>query len=154
MLFKQLIKKHGATNYENLKPFIEVVDKADGHAHFKAEGFMDLVIENLERRETFLGSPMDVYSIAHYGEQNGDLMADPDIEFGVINDGERTRVIPMTFQNDYMAIYQQVFHYSSVKGWTFSNRLLIDLDEFLYEWLKNIKEQGFYDDIPNAGNRN
>lgn len=148
MLNKLFLTKHGATNYKALYPFIEAVDSAGGSAHFKADGFMDLVIENLERCEWFLGERMDVYSISHYGEQNGDLMADPDMEFGVVSDGERMRVIPMTFQNDYMAFYQQVFH-NTPDGWVYSEKLLHELDDFLYDWLKNIKEQGFYDDIKN-----
>ncbi len=146
-LAKQFKKKHGRTNYEALEPFLTATDNAGGHAHFKADGFMDFVVENLERSETFLGEPMQVYSIAHNSVQNGDLMADPDMEIGVINDGEHMRVIPMTFQNDFMGIYQTVFNYDRT---AFSRQLLTALDEFLYLWLENIKDQGFYDDIPNV----
>ena len=139
--------KHSTTNYKALYPFIEAVDSAGGSAHFKADGFMDLVVENLERRETFLGNPMDVYSISHYGEQTGDLMADPDMEIGIVSDGEKMRVIPLTFQNDYMGLYQQVFKFNQHDGWMYSKALCTDLDEFLYSWLQNIKEQGFYESI-------
>lgn len=140
MLAKQFMKKHGRTNYEALRPFIEAVDNAGGHAHFKSEGYMDLVIEDLNRTEHFLGDKMQVYSIAHNSIQNGDLMADPDMEIGVINDGEHLRIIPLTFQNDFLGIYQQVFNYDRT---AFSRQLLTDLDTFLYEWLENIKNQGF-----------
>lgn len=149
MLSKAVFTKHGTTNYKALQPFIEAVDNAGGHAHFKADGYMDLVIENLDMVEWFLGEKMNLYSITHYGECNGDLMADPDMQIGVVNDGKAMRVIPMTYQNDYMGIFQRVFQYTD-KNWKYSKRLLIDLDEFLYEWLGNIKEQGFYDDIPNV----
>lgn len=148
MLQKAFLKKHGTTNYKALYPFIEAVDCAGGSAHFKAEGFMDLVIENLERCEWFLGERMDVYSISHYGEQNGDLMADPDMEIGVISDGKAMRVIPLTFRNDYMGINQEVFT-TTPNGMGYSPRLLTDLDDFLHDWLKNIEAQGFYDDIKN-----
>lgn len=148
MLQKAFLKKHGTTNYKALYPFIEAVDCAGGSAHFKAEGFMDLVIENLERCEWFLGERMDVYSISHYGVQNGDLMADPDMEIGVISDGKAMRVIPLTFRNDYMGINQEVFT-TTPNGMGYSPRLLTDLDDFLHDWLKNIEAQGFYDDIKN-----
>lgn len=138
--------KHGTTNYKSLLPFINAVDNEGGSRHFKADGFMDLVIENLQRTEYFLGSPMKVYSISHYGEQNGDLMADPDMEIGVINDGEHMRIIPMTFRNDYMGVNQSVFHLT-MDDYLYSKQLLTDLDDFLWQWLKNIEQQGFYDDI-------
>ena len=139
--------KHSTTNYKALYPFIEAVDNAGGSAHFKADGFMDLVIENLSIKEWFLGEPMDIYSITHYGEQNGDLMADPDMQFGVVSDGEKMRVIPLTFQNDYMGIYQRIFNQTPDGEWMYSKALCTDLDEFLYSWLQNIKEQGFYESI-------
>ena len=148
MLNKMFFTKHGTTNYKALYPFIEAVDCAGGSAHFKAEGFMDFVVENLDRCEWFLGERMDVYSISHYGEQNGDLMADPDMEIGIISDGKAMRVIPLTFQNDYMGMYQRVFN-NTPDGWVYSKQLLTELDSFLYEWLKNIEAQGFYDDIKN-----
>ena len=84
------------------------------------------------------GNP--IYSIAHYGEQNGDLMADPDMEIAV-NDGEG-RIIPRTFQNDYMGLFQQVFREQDGHK-VYSPGLLRDLDTFLWQWLQNIEEQGF-----------
>ena len=127
--------KHGTTNYRTLKPFIDVVKRNDGHMRFTAEGFMDLSIEDLFRKDRF-GN--DVFAIAHYGEQNGDAMADPDMEFSI--DETNKRIIPRTFQNDYIGLYQQVFRNGDA---TYSPRLLIDLDEFLWQWLKNIEMQGF-----------
>ena len=40
----------------------------------------------------------DTYSIAHYGQQNGDLMADPEMTFR----GDGT---PLTYRNDYVGAY-------------------------------------------------
>jgi len=129
--------KHSTTNYKALKPFLEAVDAAEGHKHFKSGGYMDLVIENLEYADEE-GNP--IYSIAHYGEQNGDLMADPDMEIAV-NDKEG-RIIPRTFQNDYMALFQQVFKTQDGRR-VYSPSLLRDLDAFLWQWLQNIEQQGF-----------
>lgn len=47
---------------------------------FTAPGYMDLCIEALGYND-HEGRP--VYSVAHYGEQNGDLMRDPDVTMGV-----------------------------------------------------------------------
>ena len=132
--------KHATTNYKALKPFIDAVNKAEGSRHFTAPGYMDLVIENLYFND-FEGNP--VYSISHYGVQNGDLMADPDMEIAVTKDG---RIIPRTYRNDFMGLHQEVF--KTVEGRTlYSNQLLIDLDIFLWQWLQNIEQQGFKNDI-------
>ena len=129
--------KHARTNYKAIKPFLLTVDREEGHKHFKSPGFMDLVIENLQFSD-FEGNP--VYSMSHYGEQNGDLMADPDMEFAV--DDRNQRIIPRTFRNDYMGIMQEVFKVAP-DGIRYSDRLLVDLDHFLWQWLQNIDDQGF-----------
>ena len=49
----------------------------------------------------------------------------------------------MTFQNDFMGMYQEVYRQDEAGTWFYSQRLRIDLDEFLWSWLKNIKEQGY-----------
>ena len=129
--------RHSGTNYKALKPFLDAVDAAGGHKHFNADGFMDLVIENLQFTD-YAGRV--VYFISHYGEQNGDLMADPGMEIAV--DFEAGRITPRTFRNDYMGLYQEVF--KEVNGrWYYSQHLLTDLDAFLWQWLKNIDMQGF-----------
>lgn len=135
--------KHATSNYKSLLPYIEAVNAATGGSlHFTSAGYMDLVIEDLYFND-FEGNK--VYSISHYGTQNGDLMADPDMEIAVTNDG---RIIPRTFRNDYLGLHQEVFR--EVDGKTFySNQLLIDLDTFLWQWLKNIEDQGFKSNINN-----
>lgn len=119
-----------------LKPFIQVVNDNDGHFKFKSSGFMDLSMEKLYYADVY-GFP--VYSITHYGEQNGDLMADPDMTFSVSDDG---RIIPCSFRNDYMGVYQEVFREINGKM-MYSQSLLKELDDFLWHWLKNLQEQGF-----------
>ena len=132
--------KHAGSNYRALKPFLEAVEKAGGHAHFTAPGYMDLSIESLGFQD-HEGNP--VFAMAHYGEQNGDLMADPDMTFSVnATDGT---IRPHTFQNDYFGMYQQVF--KTVEGkLLYSQKLLRELDDFLWQWLKNIEMQGFCPD--------
>ena len=129
--------KHMHTNYEMILPFIQAADANDGHKRFESKGYMPLSVENLCYTD-YKGNP--VYSITHWGEQNGDLMHDPDMTFSV--NAEDKSIRPLTFQNDYMGIYQEVFIERDGKT-LYSRRLLVDLDDFLWQWLKNIQAQGF-----------
>ena len=47
----------------------------------------------------------EIISIAHYGEQNGDLMADPEMTFTIVG----REYYPISFRNDYLGRYQEVF---------------------------------------------
>lgn len=129
--------RHATTNYKAVKPFLDFVDTHGGHYHFESEGYMDFVVEKLYYTDH---AGNDVYALTHYGEQNGDLMCDPDMTIAV--DRENGRIIPRTFRNDYMGVFQEVFTTINDRL-MYSHRLLIDLDEFLYMWLNNLKEQGF-----------
>lgn len=93
------------TIYKTLAPFFDAVDGTEEKAlKFTAPGYMDLCIEALGYND-HEGRP--VYSVAHYGEQNGDLMRDPDVTMGV--DRETGTVEPLTYQNDYIGRYWEVY---------------------------------------------
>ena len=129
--------KHATTNFRMLLPFLDAADKAGGHVHFTSDGYMDFVVENLQTTDS---QGCQWYAIAHYGKCNGDLMSDPDMEIGV--NRENGYIIPRTYQNDYLGIFQSVF--KTIGGrLMYSQRLLTDLDGFLWQWLKNIINQGF-----------
>ncbi len=129
--------KHGTTNYKALRPFIAAVNSNGGWLHFTSGGYMDLVIENLGYSD-YRGKP--VYSIAHYGEQYGDLMADPEVTIAI--DDEAGTIRPLSYRNDYMGKYDEIFKVKNGQN-VYSPRLLTDIDEFLYFWRKNIEDQGF-----------
>lgn len=129
--------RHATTNYRMIKGLVRTADANGGHYKFKSEGYMDLVVENLEYKD-HKGLP--VYSMTHYGEQNGDLMKDPDMTFAV--DFDNMTVTPRSYQNDYLGVYQEVFIERDGKT-LYSPSLLKDLDQFLWQWLKNIESQGF-----------
>ena len=133
--------RHATTNYKMVLPYIERIKQLDGSARFKASGFMDLTVEYLHYRD-YYGNP--VYSITHYGEQNGDAMRDPDMTFSI--DFENKAIIPLTFQNDYVGVYQEVMQERRGKM-MYQVSLLRRLDDFLWMWLKNIKAQGFSPDV-------
>lgn len=96
-IFKQLLELLGEKEYLKL-------DNSDGV-------YMPLSIQRLGENKV---------ALAHYGELNGDLMADPDMEFEIGEDYIR----PLTYQNDYMGYFSEN----------------PDL-EFCKMWLQNIKEQ-------------
>lgn len=130
--------KHATTNYKMLKPFIDGLNGGT-HRRYEAPGYMPLVLESL-----YPDGSATVYSLTHYGEQNGDAMRDPDMELRV--DHAAGTVEPLTFQNDYMHTYQEVYKYRDGQK-LYSPRLRTDLDEFLWQWLKNIQDQGFLKNI-------
>ncbi len=104
-----------------------IMDKRYRYAKLKADGFMDLSIEWVDT---------DKIGMAHYGLQNGDSMADPDMT--LIVDDEAKIVMPATYQNDYMGVYQKV--YSDDGKWR--PELSRELTSFLSTWLRNIEFQG------------
>jgi len=104
-----------------------VMDKRYRHATLSADGFMDVSIE-------WIGD--NRLAMAHYGEQNGDLMADPDME--LIVDFDRQEVLPATYQNDYLAVFQQVY----LENNRWRPKLSRELTSFLNTWLRNLEFQG------------
>lgn len=100
----------------------------------KSSSFMAVTIELVGQNE--LGK---LFSVAHYAEQNGDLMRDPEVVFILGNDEE---FYPITIQQDFIGKYQDVLEYDEtgkIKGWY--PRLQADLAAFANFWLKNIKYQ-------------
>lgn len=80
------------TIYKTLAPFFDAVDGTEEKAlKFTAPGYMDLCIEALGYND-HEGRP--VYSVAHYGEQNGDLMRDPDVTMGVDREAGTVEPVP------------------------------------------------------------
>ena len=96
--------------------------------------FMPVVVEKVGS----LAGYGEIISIAHYGEQNGDLMADPEMTFTIV-DG---KYYPISFKNDYVGLYQEVFSYNEDGvPEAIDNKLQFNLADFANEWMKNIQEQ-------------
>ena len=103
--------------------------------------FMRLVIE-------VIGGPYPngayELSIAHYSEQNGDAMRDPEITFLVVPAEQGTTWTPLTFENSYLSCYQVVAQVTSaglVKAR--DPALMRDLRDFATQWDRNLLQQGF-----------
>ncbi len=121
-------KTQAQINFSKLEALVpHIMDKRYRYAKLTSDGFMDLSIE-------WIGA--DRIAMSHYGEQNGDLMADPDME--LIIDFDKKEVLPATFQNDYVGVYQEV--YSGNNQW--KPELSRELTSFINTWLKNIGFQG------------
>ena len=63
---------------------------------FVSEGLMDLNVDNLLN---------DMIALAHNGIQNGDVMADPDVHVQIYPETKSAEAL--TFQNDYLGLYQR-----------------------------------------------
>jgi hypothetical protein len=100
----------------------------DGYAKISNSNFMAVVVEWITQ---------DTVSIAHYGEQNGDLMADPEMLFWR-NDDEW---YPYYYLNHYVGIEQSAIEFSNNRPVKINQKLQGDLASFANGWMKNIKEQ-------------
>jgi hypothetical protein len=98
--------------------------------------YMCLVIE-------YVGAgPHDLplVSVCHYGEQNGDLMRDPEMCFEIDQAGDWH---PTYFRTDYMGIEQNAVYKGDDGRAYHYPRLVKQLKSFAKTWSKNLKEQGF-----------
>ena len=89
-----------------MKTVLQIIEGAGGLATFtwtriENPPFMLLVIESL-------GEPGPnghrALSIAHYGEQNGDAMRDPEICAEVVVENGAAKLWPYYFRNDYAGV--------------------------------------------------
>ena len=135
---------------KNYKHFAKTLLSLLGDAtavRITSEGYMPLSIEDIGP------SPEGhrLISICHYGEQNGDLMRDPDMVFAVMTHDDFTIAEPISFRNDYMGINQEVYRYDDEGKRTHVNsRQKRKLKSFALTWFRNLKAQGF---LGKAANR-
>jgi uncharacterized protein YqiB (DUF1249 family) len=86
---------------------------------------MDLNVDRLSK---------DTIALAHNGIQNGDVMADLDVEVRIYPESKSAEAL--TFQNDYLGIHQEVYPETG----KYYPKLKKELNEFLSDWLKNLIE--------------
>ena len=84
--------------------------------------FMDLNIEMFDENR---------YVMAHNYVLNGDLMADPDVEF--IVDKDKELLLPQTYQQDNLQFYE-------IADTPLKQN---ELNQFMNQWLKSIPEQKY-----------
>ena len=91
--------------------------------------FMPLHVEVIGRHGQW-----PIFSLAHYYEQNGDLVCDPDVTFLVAE-----QVHPLTFEQGGV-IYQVAVQFKG-EAIHLNEPLQAQITEFCNQWLRNIAEQ-------------
>ena len=108
----------------------------EDYKKYSSPGLMDLNVNRLWN---------DRISIAHNGKQNGDVMADPDMEIQIFPAQKAAEAL--TFQNDYLGLYQQVYP----EPGKYYPKLKKELNAFLNDWLKNMIEVQKYKLVEDIG---
>jgi hypothetical protein len=131
-----------ALSQEATKIFLTLIkeaEKNEGNAKIENnDAFMPVFVE---RVESFIYGMVKAvsYSVAHYGEQNGDLMADPEMTFIFVEELEM--VIPSSFKNDYAGSNRISIFQGADKVWKIDLKGQADQTLFAEDWLNNIKAQ-------------
>ena len=111
--------------------------KAGNYIRLDNEPYMRLVIEYIGTGPR--GLPL--LSIAHYFEQNGDQMRDPDLVCEVDAAGG---FHPVSFRQDSTGTYNEAV-FQDEQGKTMCRPGIVkDLKAFARVWNRNLSEQGFY----------
>jgi hypothetical protein len=118
-------------NYKRLKKLIPDLENlpANCYRKSKSNGFMDLSFE-------ILSSSKDQFicAMAHYFEQNGDLVADPDMEIRVVLSMKMIEALTYQDQFGFRVVYPEPGKVNL--------QAKKELNQFLGQWLKNLIDQG------------
>ena len=131
---------------KNYQEFAKQLDQLlGGHSAVRitVDGYMPLSVEEIG----IDGEGHRLVSLCHYGEQNGDLMRDPDLVFMFQDTPHGFIAEPVSFRNDYLGLDQEVFRYDETGTRThLDTKLKAQLREFAQIWFANLNEQGFFED--------
>ena len=96
--------------------------------------FMPVSVEQIFENDNYR-----IFSVAHYYEQNGDLMADPEMCF--LMDKKSGKYLPSYFKQDNIGVEQEsiIMERGEIKG--YKAKLQAEHAEFANMWLSNIKNQ-------------
>lgn len=120
---------------KNISKILALFPNAD-HIRLSANGFMDLIIERIG----FGPRNLPLISVAHYYEQEGDLMRDPEMTFEV----HGQNLLPVSFQQDgRFSIYQEAVFKGEQGQVLIRPTLIKQLNSFARTWNANISRQGF-----------
>jgi hypothetical protein len=128
-----------------MKTLLRILERAGGYRpalHLKIENlpYMALVIE-----ATPEPGPLNLpsISVAHYGEQNGDLMRDPEMCFELSKPPLCSLALSAWyFRNDYMGV-EQYSRYRDGENYVFLPVLYEQHEHFARQWDRNLCAQGF-----------
>lgn len=129
-----------------MQTLLDILTKAGGwhhglHLHIDNPPYLPLVIEATDE-----SGPLGLMalSVAHYGEQHGDAMRDPEMLFELGFAGGVARLDPFYWRNDYVGIERWSRrivdgHYLCVFA------LHTQHEQFAKTWDTNLRHQGFVD---------
>ncbi len=122
-------------NYRAIDALIGGIEHLSGlekdfYLKLTSPGFMDLVIEKLCSTETGI-----IISMTHYYEQNGDLVPDPDMQIKILPELKAAEALTYQDSFGYQAVYPE-------PGKIYQ-KLKREINQFLSQWLSNLKKQGF-----------
>lgn len=84
-------------------------------------------------------------SLCQYGEQHGHLMRDPNMVFLFHDLPDGAVAEPVSYRNDYLGIFQEVYRYDEAGRRTHVvPSLKQDLKEFTQSWFASLRDQGFF----------
>ncbi len=131
MIYKEIYKKidrlTGGIN--------KFCSNGNGYMKLKSGEMMDLHIDVINWKED--GNGTYRIAMAHSFVQNGDLMADPDMEIRIYPDMKMAEAL--TYQLDSLGIYHQVYP----EPGKVNLKLKKELNNFLIQWLNNIEKQEY-----------
>ena len=106
----------------------------DNYIRLENPPYMRLVIEHIGTGPRGLPA----ISVAHYYEQNGDLMRDPEMVFEVSPDGWE----PVSYRQDNLGVYQEAVVVDNGQT-VLRPRLIRELKAFAGQWDRNLAQQGW-----------
>ncbi len=138
-------------NQQAARIFCKLLDKMgiQEHTKFTSEGFMPLVMEQVGELINTPWGKGQLYSLAHYYEQNGDLMRDPEMVFIVVDNRKDAKdydfigIYPQLFQQDSLDLYEESVNIVNNTVTTYKPHWQAAHVSFANQWLKNIQQQGF-----------
>jgi hypothetical protein len=128
-------------DYERFGKAVDALMGADLAVRILNPPYMPLVVERLPYEREGRGT----IALSHTGEQNGDLMRDPEVVFWMRRAGSCVTAEPVSFRNDYTGTMQEVYFAEEGKNYV-RPKLRDDLRSFCRTWFRNLREQGFFSD--------
>ncbi len=126
-----------------MQTLLDILRKAGGWRHglyLKIDNppYMELVIEAMDESGP-CGLPS--ISVCHYGEQNGDLMRDPEMCFELGFAGG-AHLNSFYYRNDYLGV-EQWSRFITDSHYAYNSELHRQHEEFAKLWDANLRSQGF-----------
>ena len=126
---------------ETFARYLRVLLEDCVYRKIEVESYMPLTIETIPQ-----GKDEECISLSHLGEQNGDVMRDPEVVFKMVRSGLNGEfAVPCYYRNDYAgAEFGDYWGQDITKIMTDSMLgSRIDLCEL---WFTNLRHQGFFDE--------